>query len=193
MNIFVLDFDPIKAAAYHCNKHVNKMVVESAQMLCTAHRMLDGKKEKRPSNTGKREVQYWALDNPKMESLLYRAVHIKHPCTEWTRLSADNYLWHYELFLRLGEEYTKRYKREHLTIQLLKDVLAKCPINIKNIGRTPFALAMGEERAICEVKDDPVESYRNFYLTKRHRFKMDWPDKPPQWFTDKIQDPTLCL
>ena len=193
MNIFVLDFDPIKAATYHCNKHVNKMVIESAQMLCTAHRILDGKKEKRLSNSGKRIIEYWSLDDPKNESLLYKAVHIKHPCTVWTRLSVDNYFWHYELFLALGEEYSKRYKREHLSVQLLKDVLANCPINIKNISRTPFALAMGNERQICEVKDDPVESYRNFYLTKRHRFKMEWPHNPPQWFTDKIKDPNLCL
>ena len=37
MNIFVLDEDPIKAAAYHCNKHVVKMIIECAQMLSTVH------------------------------------------------------------------------------------------------------------------------------------------------------------
>jgi hypothetical protein len=42
MNIFYLDKDPIKAAEYSCDKHVVKMILESAQMLCTAHRVLDG-------------------------------------------------------------------------------------------------------------------------------------------------------
>jgi len=35
MNIFYLDKDPVKAAQYSCDKHVVKMILESAQMLCT--------------------------------------------------------------------------------------------------------------------------------------------------------------
>jgi hypothetical protein len=42
MNIFILHEDPVVAAQMQCDKHVPKMVVESAQMLSTAHRMLDG-------------------------------------------------------------------------------------------------------------------------------------------------------
>ena len=42
MNIFILDEDPVQAAQLQCDKHVVKMIVESAQMLSTAHRMLDG-------------------------------------------------------------------------------------------------------------------------------------------------------
>ena len=37
MNIFYLDSDPVKAAQIQYNKHVVKMILESAQMLCTAH------------------------------------------------------------------------------------------------------------------------------------------------------------
>ena len=53
MNIFILDTDPIVAAQLQCDKHVVKMIVESAQMLSTAHRMLDGEETKRPSKSGK--------------------------------------------------------------------------------------------------------------------------------------------
>ena len=53
MNIFVLDKNPIKAAQQHCDKHVVKMIVESGQMLSTAHRILDGKETRRPSISGK--------------------------------------------------------------------------------------------------------------------------------------------
>ena len=49
MNIFILDEDPAEAARQQCDKHVVKMIVESAQMLSTAHRMLDGYKDKRLS------------------------------------------------------------------------------------------------------------------------------------------------
>jgi len=42
MNIFYLDKDPIKSAEMHCDKHVVKMIIEYAQLLSTAHRVLDG-------------------------------------------------------------------------------------------------------------------------------------------------------
>ena len=35
MNIFVLDRDPVVAASYLCNAHTVKMILESAQLLCT--------------------------------------------------------------------------------------------------------------------------------------------------------------
>ena len=61
MNIFVLDEDPTIAAQMQCDKHVVKMIVESAQMLSTAHRMLDGKMIMKPSKSGKRMVKYYDL------------------------------------------------------------------------------------------------------------------------------------
>ena len=42
MNIFYVDRDPVKAAQMMCDKHIVKMILESAQMLCTAKRVLDG-------------------------------------------------------------------------------------------------------------------------------------------------------
>ena len=42
MNIFYLDRDPKIAAQMMCDKHVVKMILESAQILSTAHRVLDG-------------------------------------------------------------------------------------------------------------------------------------------------------
>ena len=81
MNIFVLDINPKTAAQMQCDKHVVKMIVESAQMLSTAHRMLDGYAEKRPSKSGKTMVNYWVHPRQEMEDILYKAVHHKHPCT----------------------------------------------------------------------------------------------------------------
>ena len=79
MNIFYLDSDPVKAAQMQCNAHVVKMIVESAQMLSTAHRLLDGVETRRPSLSG-RMGKYWALSDAR-ETLLYKAVHMAHPCT----------------------------------------------------------------------------------------------------------------
>ena len=75
MNIFVLDKNPIRAAQLQCDKHVVKMIVESAQMLSTAHRILDGTKTKRPSKSGKRMVDYWVHPDNNLENTLYKAVH----------------------------------------------------------------------------------------------------------------------
>ena len=77
MNIFILDNDPAIAAKLQCDKHVVKMIVESAQMLSTAHRMLDGDQELRPSKSGKRMVKYWVLPDSR-EEIIYKAVHTCH-------------------------------------------------------------------------------------------------------------------
>ena len=42
MNIFYLDSDPTKCAKYHNNKHVVKMILETAQLLCGAHWVMGG-------------------------------------------------------------------------------------------------------------------------------------------------------
>ena len=42
MNIFYLSTNTDECARYHCDKHVVKMILETAQMLSTAHRVLDG-------------------------------------------------------------------------------------------------------------------------------------------------------
>ena len=71
MNIFVLDQDTTQAAQLQCDKHVVKMIVESAQMLSTAHRVLDGILTKRPSKSGKTIVKYYELDDYEAELIYY--------------------------------------------------------------------------------------------------------------------------
>ena len=183
MNIFVLDNDPVVSAQLQCDKHVVKMIVESAQMLSTAHRILDGVEEIRPSKSGKTRQKYWCLKNPEMEDTLYAAVHRGHPCTIWTMKSALNYQWHYQHFVALCDEYTYRYGKIHSTDRLLRGLLANLPWNIPLAAQTPFAVAM---QAFPEcIQEDPVMSYRSFYQTKQARFKMVWTDRPvPEWFNE---------
>jgi hypothetical protein len=186
MNIFILDNDPIKAAQLQCDKHVVKMIVESAQMLSTAHRMLDGYVEKRPSKSGKRMINYWVHPRPDKEERLYKAVHHGHPSTVWTMESAANYKWHYDHFVALLMEYTYRYGKEHGTSKL-RDLLVLPPRNIKGFGhkncvKTPFKLAM-KDYPECIALGDPVKAYRAFYQTKQDRFKMVWTKRDiPEWF-----------
>lgn len=183
MNRFRIEETPKKSAESHCDKHVPKMVVEEAQMLSTAHRMLDGTIELRPSKSGKRMVKYWKLDDDR-EDVLYKAVHMNHPCTIWSRQTKGNYLWAYELFVALCDEYSYRYGRIHLTDHLLRWDLKEPPKNIdQSMEVTPFPLAMGSNPE-CMFPEDPIKSYRLFYQTKQDRFDMVWSKRPvPGWFS----------
>ena len=195
MNIFRLDDDPVIAAQLQCNKHVVKMLVESAQMMSTAHRMLDGKLIFIPVldedgnqvylKSGKPKMKkHWQLPDDR-EDVMYKAVHFNHPSTVWTRESAANYEWHYKHFIGLCDEYKYRYGRIHNTDKLLRDALKTLPKNIPRIKETPFKLAMGSNPE-CMIPDDPVTSYRLFYQTKQDRFKMEWTKRPiPEWFEVK--------
>ena len=181
MNIFALSPVPEQAAKWHCDKHIPKMIVESGQMLSTAHRILDGTMDRRPSKSGKTMSKYWELEDNR-EDILYKAVHVGHPCTVWTMESHSNYKWHYNLFKCLCAEYTHRYNKIHLTEQVLLDILKDPPQNIKRSFMTPFALAMGAEPD-CIDHSDCIGSYQKFYQTKQKRFAMKWTKREtPHWF-----------
>ena len=163
MNIFILDENPVIAAQSQCDKHVVKMILESAQMLCTAHRVLDGE-------------EYAAKSG-----ISYKIAHKNHPCSIWVRESSQNYLWLYKHMLALGEEYTYRYGKIHMSITKLANPLSRLPLNIPNIPMTDFKLAMGKFPE-C-IKEDPVESYRLYYQTKKDSFNMVWSKRSaPEWF-----------
>jgi len=112
MNIFILDESPVKAAQLQCDKHVVKMILESAQMLSTAHRLLDGRMVLGKSKSG-RSAKEWKLEDEVLDTVLYKAVHIGHPCTIWTMESISNYNWHFQHYKALAEEYEYRYGKTH--------------------------------------------------------------------------------
>lgn len=180
MNIFILDNDPVKAAQMLCDRHVPKMIVESAQMLSTVHRMLDGTPEKRRSKSGKTMQTYYAF-NDERDDLYYLAVHKYHPCTTWTRESKANYEWHYEHFKAMAEEFEFRRGREHATYKKLGALLKKTPMNIPDIGLTEFAQAM-THYPDCMVKGDAVKAYRNYYHAAKSFAKWDWGRQAPNWW-----------
>lgn len=181
MNIFVLDRDPVVAAQQQCDKHVVKMIVESGQMLSTAHRLLDGNPVIELSKNGRR-MTVWKLEDSYMENALYKSVHPKHPSTLWTCESIANYHWHYTHFIALATEFEYRYGKVHSTRTKLEEPLSRLPKNIPQVNElTPFRLAMGSNPE-C-MTSDPVESYRKFYMTKQKRFKMEWSKREiPSWF-----------
>ena len=170
MNIFHLHDDPVTCATYHCDKHVVKMILEYAQLLCTAHRILDGN------------------GNPEFHDQLYRATHKNHPCAIWARSSSVNYYYLYDMFVALGNEYTHRYGKIHLTITKLKHLLRQLPDMIpyeKANHHYPLPLCMPDE---CKLSNS-IDSYRNYYRYKKSIIDMRWTNREvPAWFTQEIND-----
>lgn len=177
MNIFYIDKDPVLAAQYHVDKHIVKMPTETAQILSTCHRYLDGKMGIVLTKKGRRKKVY-KLDDER-ENLLYKATHINHPSTRWAMASNNNYNWLYYFWLQLCKEYTYRYGKTHLTETKLSGILQAHPKNIPIGYFTPPTLAAKDpERFIC---GDRVEEYRSYYRTdKTHLFSWKKREKP-EW------------
>jgi len=168
MNIFYLDEDPEVAASLHIwPKHTVKMILETAQMLCTAHRILDGEMHIEKSKTG-RNVKRWRLEDPVLNDVMYGTTHINHPSCVWLRADGFNYAWSYELMIALGEEFLLKSSKgaEHLTITKLGEILKNPPKNIKFERFTAPTPAMPDE---YKVEGDSLASYRNYYEMKKEQ------------------------
>jgi len=153
MNIFILDTDPRQAARYLCDKHVVKMVTESAQMLSTVAR----------------HYGYTGGD-------LYKTAHPKHKCTLWAQESKDNCAWLLDHAHEIGIEFTKRFGKIH-SAALVVDRCAFVPDLCPDKGLTPFALAMPDQYKT----DDAVVSYRRYYLNDKVLF-AEWRSGSPDWW-----------
>jgi hypothetical protein len=153
MNIFFLDFDTKKCAEYHCDKHVVKMILETAQLLCGSH---------------------WVLGS----EAPYKLSHKNHPCSIWVRESLSNYLYLCDLGLELCKEYTYRYGKRHKSQDIIEWCLTNKP-NIHDVDFTCPPLAMGDE---FKIGNNVIESYRNYYIKAKKDFAV-WKNRPiPDWF-----------
>ena len=191
MNLFYLDEDMDKCAEYHVDKHIVKMPLEAAQLLCTAiwvdhvlgfvPRALN-KEESKILNEEKAKIK----DLPMEERPLtpYLPMMYNHPCTIWTRSSLDNFEWTHCYANALNDEYHYRYGKQHKSARDLLYYLSTPPKNIPIVDQTPFPLAM-KSNPEC-MFEDAVKSYRAFYQTKQERFKMVWKKREvPSWFVYK--------
>lgn len=182
MNIFRLDNDPVKSAQMMCDKHVVKMVTEYGQLLSTAHRVLDGTPEKRPSKSGKRMVDHYIVDGEARESLLYKVAHKNHPSAIWCRENNKNYRWLYEHFQATAKEYSHRYGREHLTYEKLGGQLWFSPRNINQVGpETVMPQCMPD---YCK-DEDVTEGYRKYYREEKRTFAKWTKREVPAWFLER--------
>ena len=151
MNIFVLHHNPTIAAQMQCDKHVVKMILETAQMLCTV-------------------AHEHSFNAP------YKATHKKHPCTLWAAQSKENWNWLIKHGLGLCAEYTKRYGRVHKSQQHI-EWCQTLPIELTDTGLTQFAQAMPiEYKNPCAVT-----AYRAYYHGEKAKFATWKTEAPHWW------------
>ena len=155
MNIFILDNNPQLCAQYHNNKHVVKMILESAQLLCGAHWVTGGEAP-------------------------YRLSHKNHPCSIWVRECLENYEWLCDLGMELCREYTYRYGKRHKSQDIIEWCITNHPPLKERDNLTPFRLAMPEE---CKI-GSAVESYREYYIREKKHFSK-WKNRKIPHFMEE--------
>ena len=184
MNIFYLHEDPIQNAKWHIDKHIVKMPIEYAQLMSTAHRLLDGEMYLGKTAIG-RNIKRWRLHDER-EDILYKASHINHPSAIWVRESIENYFQMYKLYMAVLAEFTNRYGKIHGSSKP-SIALIRPPKNIPMVKGTQLPQCMPE---ICKVKNNPILAYRNYYIVEKNSF-ASWKNREiPEWFQTKDIIPT---
>lgn len=157
MNIFVLDNDIKKAAKYHNDMHLRKMLVEACQLLCSVHHSVGTD-----------------ADIP------YRKTHINHPCSKWARESLSNYNWLCKFAKQLSNEYTYRFDKIHKSNAVVDWCIEHTP-ELKDIGLTDFAIAINRDKYGDSITNDVVTTYRNYhrkykqgYVTRGNYVPYSW-------------------
>jgi predicted DNA-binding protein len=165
------------------DRHVVKMILESAQLLSTAHRILDGEmqvKQRLVSGTLEqpkyRKHKVWILPDERQD-LMYLATHANHPSAIWVRERVENYLWLVDHFFGLMDEYTFRYGKQHAT-KKIGYYLQSPPFNLKEHEFTQPPSAMDSKYIIS---NDPVINYRNYYKHGKAHLHKWTKREQPEW------------
>lgn len=155
---------PRRAAEWHCDKHVVKMILESTQLLWTAWAVLeDGcNKDTKPTP--------------------YKPTHKNHPCAVWVRKSTANYEWLCALAAALIDEYHYRYgsHKIHACERHIAWLSANRPPTLPRGTLTWPALAMPPE---YKISPNPTACYRAYYLGAKHNL-LTYTRRPlPSWIS----------
>jgi hypothetical protein len=177
MNIFYLDKNPRACAEMHLDKHVVKMIIEYAQLMSTAHRLLDGVPYVDKTANG-RSIKRWRLEGEN-ETIMMKASHINHPSAVWVRQSKQNYIWLHQMWFYLCKEYTYRYGKIHAVEKRMANALYLYPKNIPNSVFSEPTPAMPD---IYKVKNDSITSYHQYYAGAKNTFAKWTRRSVPEWY-----------
>jgi len=156
MNLFFTEENPRDAAVSLCDKHVVKMILETAQMLSTTHRL---------------------LETPQSE-FVYKMTHQNHPSTKWLRSSQAAYQWGLDHLQALFKEYTHRYGKIHKTEREKIEYLKVIPKDLPKVAFVEPPQCVYEE---CR-ETNTVLAYRAYYKARRNEIQMNWTKRSmPKW------------
>ena len=158
MNIFYLDRDIQKCAQAHCDKHVNKMILEGAQLLASAHH----------------------ITNPEASMIkdIYRLTHKNHPDAIWVRSSINHYLYLMDLMEALNEECQYRYGHGKVHVSLDKAKSWPFP-DLPDVKFTELPKCVHDD---WKQVPDTVEAYRKYYRRDKADI-VSWSKRPPpDWY-----------
>lgn len=199
VNVFYLDHDPAAAARAHCDRHVVKMILETAQLLSTAWHVLAPDAIRYeigatdplypfPSLANDSAVKarleiggQWYLANQR----IYGKTHEHHPSAVWARECTGNYDWLWRLGAHLLDEYTFRYRRSHASRHVLR-TLERPPVALPTGPAAEPPTAMPDEYVATDVEGyaDAVASYRAYYRGAKRSLLTYTRRPPPDWAAD---------
>lgn len=174
----------------HLDKHVVKMIIEYAQLMSTAHRVLDGVEYTDLTANGRR-IKRWRLSDDREKSLM-KASHINHPSGIWCRANDQNYAWLYDMWCHLLKEYTYRYTKNHSCERLMSD-LSSAPNNISKgeffapTPAMPTEIKVLSANPIAGRKYDSLESYKKYYIESKAHFAKWTKREIPVWFSEGLK------
>lgn len=164
MNVFYTNKCPIKAAHEHCSVHSRKMIVEYAQLLATAHNVLDG------SIVG------------------YKPTHVNHPSAIWVRQDKSHYEWVWQCAKELCKQYTLSTGKVHATERVLQQ-LSKAPNTIRQVKFKEPPVAAPDEFKAMSIFQGSAIAYQKYLVSKFNEWgqrekpiKVEWWGATPVWY-----------
>lgn len=174
MNIFAISYSPVESAQWQHDKHVVKMLLETAQMLSTNAILVPEWREKCEDIT-----------------TLYKPAYVNHPCTIWARTTLGNFRWLVEHGYALWREYDYRFGGMHKSFShVIQPLYHRCynDFDYGSTDMTPFAVAMPDQ---YKVPGNAVQSYQNYYVAEKIMTNSKWTGRDriadlPGWLSEHV-------
>jgi hypothetical protein len=181
MNIFALDPSPATSAMMHCDQHLNKMILESAQMLSVAATQYC-KPWRKP----------FTIHDP-----VYKPTHVNHPCNVWLRQNPDNVLWLTILCQNLNHIRESFGADPHKSMQVIKFCFDEISTQYTFVSSRPkeFIFVGSPEISIKpgSVHDKYKAYYRQKYLEWLDKgLRMSYKGRPIPEFMQDLITPSDC-
>lgn len=165
MNIFISDRSAIISAQNLDDKRVNKMLLETCQLLCSAINLHGG-------------------------TAPYKTTHKNHPSAIWARETRNNWVWLYEHGVALGKEFLIRSGKMHACYKILNEIkLLENHIPEGPLTAFPNCTTNNEKGISFKHLNNTVEAYRHYLVARWNTDKLlpKWTkrDKPSWLELDK--------